>query len=691
MEYTKYPFLLQSGAPLFTFSASFFRGGEGVPHTLRQPFVNLTFHTVFCGRKKNKKTVGAFLERLAGWKKFYQSCSPTTGNRICLPVGNDKRNSGKETLNRSPERSGSFPVDDSHFKNSFLAASFEIIGNQLLYLARLKSMEVERPVDRYLNRFFLSFEIIRHRLENGSTSAIALTSARVLADGGKQGRVLPVFTIFFKSRGGSTDVRRPLVKWPLQPTSFADEAITSNTNQAMNIKTLLDCETILANHACPVHLALRFTAPEVASKRSTPIAFCLVLDRSSSMQGEPLRAAKEAARLVVRNLRKDDLFALVVFNDRAQVVVPLQTAENRTALLEAIDGIREGGMTNLTGGWMLGRDELRKVTGDHPRRLLLLTDGQLNVGITESEAVRQIVSAGMERYRITTSCLGFGDDYNEDLLALLANSTNASFYDATSPDQLPAIFEAELDGLQALAIQNLRVRFKRLDFCDQLEVFGDYPAIEGPDGILEITIGNLVSEEERTIVAALDVPAIPLIDGGKPAADLAGERLVEVEVLYDRLQPDQLSSHEWKQVVRVLPVQDEKDLRTNLEVIGLVSTQWAGKTLEAAIREADAGKVEEAKARLRKAIERLKSYPPSQATADGLQMLEKFLRRLDISGRWTVRERKLARYHSHFYQKQSSRDLWTGAVEDKPSFSRDPSKPKSKKTEDDDGSDDKKK
>lgn len=439
---------------------------------------------------------------------------------------------------------------------------------------------------------------------------------------------------------------------------------------------LLDYETILANRACPVHMALRFTAPEVPGNRNKSIAFCLVIDRSASMSGSPLEAAKDAARLVVRNLRKDDLFSLILFDDDAQVLVPLQSADKPENLIGAIDSIQPGGTTNLTGGWMLGRDELKKASVDLPRRLLLLTDGHINVGIAEPPAVTQVVASGMERDLITTSCLGFGDNYNEDLLAMLANATGASYYDANSPDQLPAIFAAELEGLQALAVQNLRVQIKRLDFCDSLALLADYPTTVSPDDITQVSIGSLVSEEERTMVVTMGVPAIPLVADGKPAADLEGERLVEVEVRYDLLKADQVTSHEWKQTVRVLPVQEEKDLRTNSEVIGIVSVQAAGKTLSDAISDTDHGRVEEARERLFSTIRRLKTYPPSVQIEDGLRILQDFLNRLELMGHWSARERKSARYHSNFYRKMSSQEMWTG-IEEAPAFSEKKRRPTS--------------
>ena len=72
------------------------------------------------------------------------------------------------------------------------------------------------------------------------------------------------------------------------------------------------------------------------------------------MAGEPLRMAREACAAVVRNLRPDDLFTLVVFDDSAQVVIPLQKPVDRPGMIAAIERIADGGSTNLMAGWLLG-------------------------------------------------------------------------------------------------------------------------------------------------------------------------------------------------------------------------------------------------------------------------------------------------------------------------------------------------
>jgi Ca-activated chloride channel family protein len=243
----------------------------------------------------------------------------------------------------------------------------------------------------------------------------------------------------------------------------------------MRINLLLDHRTILVKQAQPVNFALQFRADNIEAPRPKPAAFCVVLDRSGSMQGQPLQHAKEATSLAIRNMRRGDDFALVLFESSAQVLIPLQPCHEKQRLLDLVSNVMTAGSTNLTGGWMLGRDELKKAPADASRLLLLLSDGLLNVGIIEPAQVRQIVANGLEADAIRTSTLGFGDNYDEKLLDALASSTNGRFYDADSPEKLPAIFAQELDGLQKLAVQNLRIRLKRLDFCESFELLSGYP------------------------------------------------------------------------------------------------------------------------------------------------------------------------------------------------------------------------
>ena len=425
----------------------------------------------------------------------------------------------------------------------------------------------------------------------------------------------------------------------------------------MKIETHLDHQTVLANQARPVFFAVRISADSLAQPRPRPAAFCLVLDRSGSMAGAPLEHAKQAAALAVKHLRAGDHFALVTFETNAQVVVPLQTVKDKPAVQSAIANIGPDGNTNLSGGWLLGRDELRKAPADAARRLLLLSDGHLNSGIVEPAAVQRLVAAGLEHDTIRTACLGFGSTYNEDLMAELARSTNGTFYDANSPEKLPGIFTAELDGLQRLAAQNVRLRLKRLDFCESLVALGEYPVVQLPDGSYEFALGDFVSDEERVVCFTLEVLPLPCINN-QPVTTLEGEDLLALEVVCDELTADSVVSRTFTQKIRIQATQDPGQVKQNGEVIGWVAVQRAGKVLKEVTRRMDAGQPDSAQALLRQTAAEFRSYPPSPGLADALRSIDDVERQIAERG-WDSRARKQSSYLSASYRRMSSSQRWT--------------------------------
>lgn len=437
----------------------------------------------------------------------------------------------------------------------------------------------------------------------------------------------------------------------------------------MKIENLLDYQTILANQARPVYFAIRFEADQVANPRPRPAAFCVVLDRSGSMDGEPLQRAKEAAQLAVRNLRADDFFSLVIFDDSAHTIIPLQPARHRQSWPALIADIQTEGSTNFTGGWMLGRDELKKAAPEASRRLLVLSDGQLNVGLVEPGRVQRVVAAGLEKDAVRTSCLGFGPNYNEDLLAECARVTGGQFYDAQAPEKLPAIFASELEGLQKLNVQNLRVRFKRLDFCDAAILLGTYPMVTLPDGRQEIAVGDLVSGETRILCFELAVLPLPLI-AGKPVCSLEGELLLELEFLFDEIGETAITSKTVSQFIRIQATQNPAEVKVREDVVSWVALQKAGKTMDEVTQRMDAGRGDEAARLLEQTIQCLDAYGTPASVAEAIRQLEQ-LRAKIAGGLFSKKERKSSKYRSASYLKMSSSEMWSMG-EAAPSFKGQP-------------------
>ena len=278
------------------------------------------------------------------------------------------------------------------------------------------------------------------------------------------------------------------------------------------------------------------------------------------MSGKPLQLARESCAAVVRNLRPNDFFSLVVFDDSAQVVIPLQKPTDRQGMVAAIAGVSEAGSTNLMAGWLLGRDELLKVGADCDKKILVLTDGHLNQGIIEPDTVEALTRSGFGKDRIRTSCLGFGDCYNEEILLAMSGVGHGQLHDADSADKFPAILAHELDEFEKITAQNIRLRVEPKLFCHSWAQYGDYPTITLPDRRVEIALGDLVSEESPELVLLTEVLPLPLLPGGELPASLEGEELLGLEFVWTEIGEKKVESCKSTHLVRIQGTQNQEEV-----------------------------------------------------------------------------------------------------------------------------------
>lgn len=206
-----------------------------------------------------------------------------------------------------------------------------------------------------------------------------------------------------------------------------------------------------------VRLAVDFPAAERDRK---PLALALVIDRSGSMQGAPLDHARRSAEAAVMALRDGDFVAVVAFDGGVLVPVAATLVEgDRTAIVRAIRSVDAGGTTALHAGWVEGVGQALTPAGvDGLRRVVLLSDGHANVGLTAPEAIARDVAATVGG-GVTTSTIGLGSGIDEHLLGAIAEAGRGSFTFVETPAQLEGLFETELAGLSALRGRTVRLTF----------------------------------------------------------------------------------------------------------------------------------------------------------------------------------------------------------------------------------------
>ncbi|AFY92323.1 vWA domain-containing protein [Chamaesiphon minutus] len=254
-------------------------------------------------------------------------------------------------------------------------------------------------------------------------------------------------------------------------------------------------------------MRLRSALPELPRRN---LNLSLAIDRSGSMAGSALFHALKAAESIVDQLAASDTFSIVTYDDKVDTVVPPQSVSDKAALKSAIRRVRAGGLTNLSGGWLKGCEHIKtRLDPQCINRVLLLTDGHANVGIT-SPTVLTTTSGQKAEEGITTTTLGFGQGFNEDLLIGMARAANGNFYFIQSIDEASEVFRIELDSLRAVVGQNLTVTIEFAPGVSLVDTLSLAQVSQNNTGATVLTLGDLYEGEDKLLGLSLNIANAPI-------------------------------------------------------------------------------------------------------------------------------------------------------------------------------------
>ena len=398
-----------------------------------------------------------------------------------------------------------------------------------------------------------------------------------------------------------------------------------------------------------VNCMLELQAPPAPEGRPRPpLHLALVIDRSGSMAGPKLEVTRDCASFLVRRLAPTDELALVAYDDEVRLVAPLAPVEP-APLLAAIRRISHGGQTNLSGGWLKGVEELRRARGDGPRKVLLLTDGLANVGVTEPGALIGMAREAAEGSNAGTTTIGFGDDFDEDLLTAMADAGRGNAHYAQTPDAAPAIFAEEFEGLLALVAQNVSAEIRMSEDVALLGILNEFPQVTVPGGV-QVELGDAYGDERRRVVFQLHVPQL---------AELGVKKVADVVLRYTAIG-EQIAVHEVQIPVTVNLVSAdeaaaaEADHEVTEEVIVLLSA----RAQEQAREHADRGEFDAAGKLLGDAASELRKMAPSAKAPEELlaqaETLEQNQRWMS-QGTYAAASRKMMRFQERTSRQRRKR------------------------------------
>lgn len=276
----------------------------------------------------------------------------------------------------------------------------------------------------------------------------------------------------------------------------------------MKFSAQLDVNVVAVETTDEVSLLLDLQSPHVATDSDRPAATLqVVLDRSGSMQGAPLDGAVQALCGLVARLAERDNFGVVVFDDSAQVVVPAGPLVDKDRVIQQLREVTPGGSTDLSGGYLRGMQELKRISAGQGGTLLLISDGHANRGIVDPAQLESI-AAGAASDKVVTSTLGYGLGYDETALSALARGGSGNHHFAENPDAAGAGIASEANELLAKSVQAASLLITMEPAVTLLKLYNDLPSVQvGPRQVM-VEVGDFYSDERRKLLIRLAVPAM---------------------------------------------------------------------------------------------------------------------------------------------------------------------------------------
>lgn len=288
------------------------------------------------------------------------------------------------------------------------------------------------------------------------------------------------------------------------PPADLARTFRAETKGPVRFAATLEGTAVLPAQDRRVRMELAIGADAGQSGVRVPTDLVVVLDRSGSMMGEKIEHARAAVRALVGGLARDDRFALVTYSDGAQVPIPLASVSDRAAWLSIVDGIHADGGTAMSSGLdaALAMIDGARQTGRAPR-VVLISDGLANQGDFSHEGlVARALRASRGEYALST--VGVGADFDEGLMAALADAGTGNFHFLASAAGLDRILGAEFATARETVATGVRVAIEPAGGVRVVDAAG-YP-LERTGSTVRFQPGSLFAGQERRIWVTFEVP-----------------------------------------------------------------------------------------------------------------------------------------------------------------------------------------
>ncbi|MFN7140232.1 MAG: von Willebrand factor type A domain-containing protein, partial [Limisphaerales bacterium] len=214
----------------------------------------------------------------------------------------------------------------------------------------------------------------------------------------------------------------------------------------------------------PEHRLLRIglKGKEMAQEKRPPSNFVFLIDVSGSMSPrERLPLIKQSLQMLVKRMTENDRVAIVVYAGSSGVVLESTPAVHKEKILEALDRLEAGGSTNggqgIQRAYALAEENFIK---EGVNRVILCTDGDFNVGITNQEELINLIQR-KAKSGVFLSVLGVGtDNYKDALMQKLANKGNGNYHYIDSLEEAHKVLVQQMNSTLVTIAKDVKIQIE---------------------------------------------------------------------------------------------------------------------------------------------------------------------------------------------------------------------------------------
>jgi Ca-activated chloride channel family protein len=243
---------------------------------------------------------------------------------------------------------------------------------------------------------------------------------------------------------------------------------------------------------------------------------CLVLDRSTSMQGERMDTLKRTAIELINQLRQEDIVSIVTFSDRAEILISAGKRSDKTEMENKIKLIHASGGTEIYRGLEAGFFEVRsRLSNNFTNHIILITDGRTYGD--EAECIRIADQAAI--YGIGISGLGIGTEWNDVFLDSLAARTGGSSMYLSQPKDIEEFLKKKFTGLVQIYAERVTFDMRVKPGVELRYAFRLSPEANPLKTASPIRLGIIPKEPGLTIVLEFMIDPIVTFSGKLPLVE----------------------------------------------------------------------------------------------------------------------------------------------------------------------------